>query len=763
MAYDYDNTQHWQKCSVCTWVDTIKSPHIFTDDNDMTCDCGYTRSLDQPEHQHVWSKDWFSDTDNHWHNCTSAGCDVTDTSQKDGYAAHTWDSGTITTEPTENAEGIKTFECTVCKKTKTESIPKLEHRHDWEDDWESDADSHWKPCKTCHEKNTESIAAHTWDSGKITTEPTIDSQGVKTYTCTVCSATKTEPIAPLPAYTISGTLLDKDGTAVEGADVMLVQGWDTRYSAKTDSQGKYSFGKVEPDIYNLVAKKDGITKTTLVTVKDSDVGVDTLKMPAGETNSVLEVKNSNDTPKVVVGGLAVEAETYSKENITVEVKLNVEKVDKPADVAEEKFREAMPEKTEIEMYLDFSLFKSVTPNGGTEDKQELDKTESGALEIVIPYQFEEGYDVMVFRAHGGEVERFKKLDGDPGSTKKDGTFYPDREGGFIRVYSEKFSTIALTKIDSNAVPDTPEPTPKPTPKPSYGGGGTYYPTYYKVTVPDNLTGGTASSSHKQATAGTTVTLTIKPEDGFKLDNVSAATESGTKIELTEKESGTYTFKMPASDVEVSAGFVKINEDIDPPDEGCKRDETCPIWPFTDASTTAWYHDGVHYCLEEGLMVGCGSSLFKPDADTSRAMLTAILWRLSGSPKAQAPISFTDVSPDCWYAEAIRWANEQGIAVGYGDGRFGPEDALTREQMVAILWRYARHEGVDVSASGGKLTGFTDADMVSSYAIPAVSWACDAGILVGISTPEGMALDPEGLGSRAQVAEVVMRYVQQILK
>ena len=315
------------------------------------------------------------------------------------------------------------------------------------------------------------------------------------------------------------------------------------------------------------------------------------------------------------------------------------------------------------------------------------------------------------------------------------------------------------------MPAGTEPDPTPTPKPNRpgydpvtppSGGGGYYPAYYKVTVPDEIVGGTLASSHREAAAGTTVTLTAKPEDGYELDMVTAAMKSGQKVELTDIGGGAYTFKMPAGDVDASASYVKIEE------PGCKRDESCPIWPFTDASTTAWYHDGVHYCLERGLMVGCGNSLFKPNADTSRAMLTAMLWRLSGSPEPKAPAQFTDVSPDRWYAKAIAWASEEGVAVGYGGKRFGPEDPLTREQMVAILWRYAKYEGVDVTPAEDTLQNFADSDKVSAYAVPAVRWACGTGILVGITSPDGRLLDPQGRGSRAQVAEVVMRYAEQLL-
>ena len=197
---------------------------------------------------------------------------------------------------------------------------------------------------------------------------------------------------------------------------------------------------------------------------------------------------------------------------------------------------------------------------------------------------------------------------------------------------------------------------------------------------------------------------------------------------------------------------------------CPRDETCPIWPFTDAETTQWYHDGVHFCLENGLMVGYGDQIFRPDASTTRAMIAAMLWRLSGSPVVNDPLRFDDVDAGAWYAEAIRWAVSEGIAFGYGGGKFGPDDIVTREQMVTILYRYAQHTGCDVSiGENTNILSYDDAFDVAPYAVPAMQWACGSGTVTGTARNGGVILSPRSATTRAQMATMMMRFCAEIKK
>lgn len=197
---------------------------------------------------------------------------------------------------------------------------------------------------------------------------------------------------------------------------------------------------------------------------------------------------------------------------------------------------------------------------------------------------------------------------------------------------------------------------------------------------------------------------------------------------------------------------------------CAKDDSCPIWPFADAAPTAWYHDGVHYCVENGLMQGVSTAKFLPDGSTTRAQLVTILWRLEGSPETTGAVRFGDTAGGAWYTEAVRWAVGCGVVKGYDNGCFGPNDAVTREQMAAILYRYAQHKGYDVSAGEGtNILSFDDAFAVSEYAIPAMQWACGSGMVRGIAQKGGMLLAPRDTTTRTQAATLIMRFQSAFAK
>ena len=155
------------------------------------------------------------------------------------------------------------------------------------------------------------------------------------------------------------------------------------------------------------------------------------------------------------------------------------------------------------------------------------------------------------------------------------------------------------------------------------------------------------------------------------------------------------------------------------------------------------------------MTGTGSGMFSPNEEITRGMLVTILYRLSGEPAVSESAPFADVETGSYYEKAVAWAAACGIVSGYENGSFGPNDAVTREQLAAILYRYARYQGQDVSASAD-LSGFADAGAVSGYAQPALAWASGSGLIVG--TTDG-TLDPQGTATRAQAATILMRFCQ----
>ena len=179
-------------------------------------------------------------------------------------------------------------------------------------------------------------------------------------------------------------------------------------------------------------------------------------------------------------------------------------------------------------------------------------------------------------------------------------------------------------------------------------------------------------------------------------------------------------------------------------------------PFRDVRPEDWFYDDVRYVYESGLMNGTAEGLFSPDLFTSRAMIVTVLWRLSGSPVVNYYMPFADVDQASWYAEAVRWAASCGIVTGYDNGNFGPNDPITREQLAAILYRCAAYRQEDTSIGADtNILSFTDAASVSEYAVPALQWACGAGILQGADG----ALLPAHPATRAQTAAMLARYLK----
>lgn len=196
------------------------------------------------------------------------------------------------------------------------------------------------------------------------------------------------------------------------------------------------------------------------------------------------------------------------------------------------------------------------------------------------------------------------------------------------------------------------------------------------------------------------------------------------------------------------------------EDGCDGGKDCPSRPYYDVDTGRWYHEGVDYAVAHGLMNGVGKGAFEPDSSMTRAMLVTVLWRYAGSP-AGGVNSFTDV-PDgnCWYTEAVSWAAANGIVQGVGNDKFDPDSNITREQMAAILFRYAAMSGFDTSARGN-LDQYPDQGNVSGYAREALAWANAEGLIRGTDNGNGIILDPRGSATRAQVATIIMRFIRTV--
>ena len=271
--------------------------------------------------------------------------------------------------------------------------------------------------------------------------------------------------------------------------------------------------------------------------------------------------------------------------------------------------------------------------------------------------------------------------------------------------------------------------------PGSSGGSIATPTTYNVNV-NAATNGAVAADKKTASKGTTVTVTASPSKGYVVDAVKVVDKDGKDVAVTEKD-GKYVFTMPASAVTVTGSF--------------KAETPAPVaLPFTDVKSGNWFYDAVKYAYAQGLMTGTSATTFAPNGTMNRAMIVTVLYRLEKSPAVTGASKFTDVPAGQWYSDAVAWAAANKIVNGYDETTFGPMNAVTREQMAAILFRYEQVKGLENVTLEENLNRFPDQNKISAYAIPALQWAVGQKIING--NADG-TLDPTGTATRAQVAQI----------
>ena len=273
-----------------------------------------------------------------------------------------------------------------------------------------------------------------------------------------------------------------------------------------------------------------------------------------------------------------------------------------------------------------------------------------------------------------------------------------------------------------------------------GSGGGWWPSYYSVKV-EPSEHGTVTADRTSVTSGTRVTLTVTPEEGYELGGITVTDSGGKEIEL-EEDGEKLRFVMPSRDVTVRAEFSLIPPPPPPPWEN----------PFPDVIEGQWYYGAVEFVHTRGLMAGYANGLFGTNDMISRAQFAQILHNMAGRPEPGGECSFRDVPENAWYAKAVTWAVEEGILSGYGGHMAGPNDPITREQLAAMLWRYAGRP-----EPAGAALDYTDADKVSGYARKALCWAAEKGIVTG---KPGNLLDPGGNATRAETARMLMSYLSE---
>lgn len=271
--------------------------------------------------------------------------------------------------------------------------------------------------------------------------------------------------------------------------------------------------------------------------------------------------------------------------------------------------------------------------------------------------------------------------------------------------------------------------------PGSSGGSISTPTTYAVNV-NAATNGTVAADKKTAAKGATVTVTASPSKGYVVDAVKVVDKDGKDVAVTGKD-GKYVFTMPGSAVTVTGTF--------------KAETPAPVaLPFTDVKSGNWFYDAVKYAYAQGLMTGTSATTFAPNGTMNRAMIVTVLYRLEKSPAVTGASKFTDVPAGQWYSDAVAWAAANKIVNGYDETTFGPMNAVTREQMAAILFRYEQVKGLENVTLEENLNRFPDQNKISAYAIPALQWAVGQKIING--NADG-TLDPTGTATRAQVAQI----------
>ena len=267
---------------------------------------------------------------------------------------------------------------------------------------------------------------------------------------------------------------------------------------------------------------------------------------------------------------------------------------------------------------------------------------------------------------------------------------------------------------------------------------------YLITV-DRVSGGRVTVQPGRADRGDTVTITVYPNDGYELDELVVTDSRGNEIDLDARSATRFTFTMPSGKVTVEASFVR---------EGGQTQT--PQTTFADVPASAWYYDAVEYVYENGLMSGVSGGRFAPDDTLTRAMLVQTLYAMEGRPAA-ASAGFADVASGDWYASAVNWAAANGVVSGVSETGFGPNNALTREQLALILYRFAQYKGYDVTGTSD-LAAYADGSSVSGWAAEAMGWAVDAGLISGVG---GNQIAPTGTATRAQVAQILMNFCENV--
>ena len=408
-------------------------------------------------------------------------------------------------------------------------------------------------------------------------------------------------------------------------------------------------------------------------------------------------------------------------------------------VKEQSYTQNIPEAIQSETE-EYSLITS----GNKEVSADIDQSLIN-LRPIVPSP-PETYTI-IFNGHGGTASQTSMETGTDGTLDTLPTASRDGNYRFDGWFTEPTGGVQIT----TSTVFTKETTvyahwvyiDRPTDDDHLSGSDSSSDPSYRIDVDVITRGGNVSVRPTSASVGTRVAITVDSDSGYELDRIVVLNEGGTELALTQRNENTYTFIMPDGRVSIDAHFVRV-----------EMPSTSNV--FYDVAQGAWYYDAVQYVTQRGLMTGVSDRQFAPNAILSRAQAVQILYALAGGPTVSASNDFVDVNRGDWYADAVSWATANGVVSGMGKEMFGPNAPLTREQLALILYHYAQVAGYAPHQGGMAIQEFSDSASISGWALEAVQWAVNAGLISG--TGDGM-LDPDGAATRAQVAQIFMNFCQ----
>lgn len=482
------------------------------------------------------------------------------------------------------------------------------------------------------------------------------------------------------------------------------------YTVASNKAGySYMVTSQEPTKAPVIVKDATDTSLNSGITGDTKTAIETVISKANVDGTAEAISDSAKTDIVNAAGVTSDDQNDKTKKITIDVKVTVSATG------------ATTEDNNKISTLTFTAtpVATVSVNGQQQEKTvPVSNSYLNGKEITVKLPLPSDFTPVQIKhtsSSDGSVEYFL-------STPKRGAKPFTIEDGCAVFTITKFSTFEVSGTQTYVEPSHSSSSGTPT-------------TTYNVNV-NAATNGAVAADKKTASKGTMVTVTASPSKGYVVDAVKVVDKDGKDVAVTEKD-GKYVFTMPASAVTVTGSF--------------KAETPAPVaLPFTDVKSGNWFYDAVKYAYEQGLMTGTSATTFAPNGTMNRAMIVTVLYRLEKSPAVTGASKFTDVPAGQWYSDAVAWAAANKIVNGYDETTFGPMNAVTREQMAAILFRYEQVKGLENVTLEENLNRFPDQNKISAYAIPALQWAVGQKIING--NADG-TLDPTGTATRAQVAQI----------